>query len=116
MKFELLLTNYRRIRWLLWGVLAYAAGCLGLLLLHVPPSFWALVVPPLLALGLLPFRDKLLRQSAWVLVAADGVAWANPADGSPVRYQFAAIRAYRCEWSKISITLTLYLRGGGQVS
>jgi len=70
----------------------------------------------LLLLALLPFYDRLLRQPAWVLLEDERISWANPADSVCARYQFADLRAYRFDWSKTAIHLTLYLRTGEQVS
>ena len=116
MKFELLLTNCRRLRRVLWGMAAGYGLCLAVVALAPPAAFWWLVALPLVVLGLLPFWDQLFRQPAWVRVAADGVAWANPADGPPVRYPFAELRAYRFESSKLDNKLLLYLHDGERAS
>jgi len=113
MKFDLRLTSRRRVRWLLWGW----SACLPLTVLL--PSLrlgWLLPAYYLAIFAPLVFYSRLLRQPAWVLVEADGISWANPADSPIIGYQFAALRAYRCEWGKNGITLTLYPREGAKVT
>lgn len=109
MKFDLRLANPRRLRWLLWGLAGLLPATLVLLLLHVP---WLLLVYYLALFLPAVFYNKLLRQSAWVLLASDSLAWANPADSPPVGYQFAEIRSYRFDWSKNGIKLTIYPKEG----
>ena len=116
MEFNLLLTNDGRLRWVLWALLAGYVASIVAVVMGAQPAFWLLVGVPLLVLGGLPFYDRLLRQPAQVLLEADAISWANPADSLFERYQFADLRAYRFSWSKLSITLTLYLRTGERVS
>lgn len=113
MRFDLRLTNPRRARWLLWGWLAYLPIILLLVSVHlgqlIPVYCLAVIIPTV-------FYNWLLRQPAWVLVAADGIAWANPADSEPVRCSFAELRAYRFDMGKNAEILTLYLRNGSKTT
>jgi hypothetical protein len=116
MRFDLLLTNKGRVRGVLWALVAGFAVCIGLVVLGAQPAFWWLMAVPLLMLGVLSLWDKLFCQPARVLLEDDSISWANPADSVFERYQFADLRAYRFDWSKIAIHLTLHLRTGEQVS
>lgn len=113
MKFDLRLANPRRLRWLLWGLAALLPATLLLLLLHaiwlLPVYYVAVFVPAV-------FYNKLLRQPAWVMITDDGIVWANPADSSPIGYQFAEMRAFRSDWGKDSITLSIYPKKGEKVT
>lgn len=116
MKFDLLLTKPRRLCWLRWGLVLYPISCLGLIRIGFQPVFWLIIAIPVLVLAQAVFYNKLFRQPAWVQVAPDGVAWANPASSPPVHYQFAELRAYRFEWTKNDIRLLLYPREGVKVA
>lgn len=111
MQFSLLLTNWGRVRWLLWGALMYLLS-LGLVALHSPPSFWAIIVLPLGLLAAAVGFDKLFRQPGWALVEPDGITWANPATGPTHRVLFAELRAYRFAVSRNGVALRLCLRSG----
>lgn len=111
MKFNLLLTSRRRVRWLLWGALAYPA-LLGLFTLYSQPSFWAIMALPLGLLAMLVGFDKLFRQPGWALVEPDALAWANSATGSARRVLLAEVHAYRFAVSRNGIALRLCLRSG----
>lgn len=113
MRFDLRLTNPSRLRWLLWGW----AAVLPLTLLFPPlhlgwllPAYYLGVFVPLV------FYSALIRQPARVLVTADGLAWANPADSEPARCPFAELRAYRFDWSRIDDILFLYPREGKKIA
>ena len=111
-KYDLLLTNQRRVRWLWWGILLYVSGLVGLITMRFVPGFWLLMALPL-TLWIIPlFFDKLFRQASWVLLAADSIAWANPTDSSSVSWQFAEIRSYRFLPSRNGVGLLLYLTSG----
>ncbi|MGI4871977.1 MAG: hypothetical protein ACRYFX_12465 [Janthinobacterium lividum] len=122
MKYYLRLTSPRRVRWLVW----LALGLLGMLVAWVsyassPASlatnllltFFAYTV--VAAIFLLFCWSLLLRRPGWVELAADSVAWANPAASQPNSYSFAQIRAYRFTPTKNGLGLRLYLRSGEQV-
>lgn len=112
MKFNLLLTNERRVRWLWWGLLGYLGGLIGLMIRHVVPGFWLLLALPLMLCVTLLFFDKLFRQSGWALVSTDGITWANSADSLPASWQFAEISTYRFEFYRNGIKLFMCLRDG----
>jgi hypothetical protein len=113
--YELLLTNQRRARWLWWGLLGYVGGMGGLLLAHFLPSFGLLITPPVGLLAAMMFYDQLFRQPGLVRVAAEGIAWANPATSSLDSWQFAKIRTYRFELYRNGIKLFLCLHDGQKI-
>ena len=111
-KYDLLLTNQRRVRWLWWGLLIFVGGGGTLVVLHVDfaPGLFLAGCPGLLMLIIA--YNKIFRQLAWVMVADDGIAWANPAVDPPTRLKFEDIRTYRFELYKQGMKLFLYLRSG----
>ncbi|RZL12036.1 MAG: hypothetical protein EOO62_11870 [Hymenobacter sp.] len=111
MKFNLLLTSWGRVRWLLWGALAYLA-ILGLFTLYTQLSFGAIMGLPLGLLVVLVGFDKLFRQPGWALVEPVAIAWANPATDSTHRVLFTELQAYRFAISRNGIALRLCLRSG----
>lgn len=113
MKFDLRLTNPRRLRWLLWSWAAFLPLSILLPSLHLA---WLLPGYYLAIFGPLVFYSRLLRQPAWVQVDPDCITWANPADGPVVGYQFADLRAYRYDASKNDIILKLYPKQGSKVT
>jgi hypothetical protein len=115
MKFNLLLTNKSRVRWLWWGLLGGLLGGIGLLALGWPVSFGLVIGLPVALLAAMLFYDKLFRQLGWVLVKPDGITWANPADSLPDSWQFAEIRAYRFELYRNGIKLFMYMRDGQKI-
>ncbi|MGI4866232.1 MAG: hypothetical protein ACRYFZ_20065 [Janthinobacterium lividum] len=114
-KYNLLLTNQRRVRWLWWGLLAYVVGGVGLLGLHFLPSFGLVIGPLVVLLGAVMFYDKLFRQPGWVLVTADSITWVNSATNSPGSWQFAEVRTYRFELYRNGIKLFLYLHNNQKI-
>ena len=115
MKYNLLLTNQRRVRWLWWGLLGCLVAGGGLLVLGMPMSFGLVIGLPVALLVAALFYDKLFRQLGWALVSADGISWANPADSLPNSWQFVEIRTYRFELYRNGIKLFIYLRNGQKI-
>ncbi|WP_223650181.1 hypothetical protein [Hymenobacter psoromatis] len=82
------------------------------MLLPLLHGAWLLPVYYLVLFVPLIFYSKLVGQPAWVLITADSLAWANLADSPAVGYQFTEMRAYRSDWSKNDIKLTIYPKEG----
>lgn len=110
--YNLLLTNYRRVRWLWWGLLVFFGVGGGLLALRIDFAFGLLLAGCSGLLMLIIAYNKIFRQPAWVLVADDGIAWANPVVDPPTSLKFEEIRTYRFELYKQGMKLFLYLRSG----
>lgn len=115
MKFDLLLTDFRRVRWLLWGLLTDAGVLLGLFALHSRLAFWALVaLPAILGVALL-FMNQLFRRPGWVEVEDAGLGWDSPNEAAPRSVTFAELATYRFVPSRNGVALRLCLRNGGLV-
>ena len=112
MKFDLLLTDYRRVRWLLGGLLTYAGVLLGLLVLHSRLASWVFVaLIPLLGVALL-FYTLLFRRPGWVMVTDDMLSWNSPNETAPRLSSFVELSAYRFVPSRNGVALRLCLGTG----
>jgi hypothetical protein len=112
MKFDLLLTDFRRVRKLLWVGLAYAGVLVGLVLLHSRVSFWVFVALPGILWVLISCWTTLFRRPGWVQVEADGLTWNSPNQEATRSISFAELRAYRFVPNRIGLALRLHLRSG----
>jgi hypothetical protein len=112
MRFDLLLTDYHRVRWLLWGLLAHAGVLLGLFTLHSKLSVWVLVALPGMLWAAILFWTQLFRRPGWVRVEHDGLSWHSPNEAAPRSISFAKLGAYRFLTSRIGMSLRLCLRSG----
>lgn len=74
MKFDLLLTDFRRVRWLLWGLLAYVGLLLGLFALHSKLLVWVFAALPVEMWLVIIFYTPLFRRPGWVMVDAEGLS------------------------------------------
>ena len=112
MKFDLLLTDFRRARWLLWGLLTDVGVLLGLLALHSRLAFWAFVALPALLWAALIFMNQLFRRPGWVQVNDTGLEWDSPNEAAPRSVTFAELATYRFVPSRNGVGLRLRLRNG----
>jgi len=112
MKFDLLLTDFHRVRRLLWVGLAYAGALLGLLLLHSKLTFWVFVALPGMLWLLLLFWAKLFRRPGWVRVESDGLGWDSPNQEEPRIISFTELNTYLFLPSRNGVALRLGLQNG----
>ena len=115
MQYNLLLTNRRRVRWLWWGLLAYVASGVGLLVTGFSVAFALLMGPLVTLLIALLLYNQLFRQPGWVLILPDGIAWAELVGSSPISWKFGEIRTYRFEFYRNGIKWFLYPQNGQRV-
>jgi len=112
MKFDLLLTDFRRVRRLLWVGLAYAGVLLGSILLHSKLSVWVFVALPGMLGLLLLFWTKLFRRPGWVRVESDGLGWDSPNQEAPSSISFTELSTYLFLPSRNGVALRLRLQNG----
>lgn len=112
MKFDLLLTDFRRTRRLVWVGLAYVGVLLELILLHSKLLVWVFVVLPAMLWVLILFWTKLFRRPGWVQVEDNELGWNSPNQEAARRISFAELRAYRFVPSRNGVALRLCLQGG----